>query len=455
MTHPLHILQLSASDRMGGAEKIAMTLFNGYRAQGHRSWLAVGQKTTTDPDIFLLDNDRSRSPWSRLCSAAARSLNPINRVKGIKRLQLLLRDTLGQPTRTARRNRGEEDFDFPATADLLNLPPQRPHLLHCHNLHSPTGYFDLRALPHLSKQLPVVLTLHDAWLLSGHCAHSFECDRWKTGCGQCPDLSIYPSIPRDATAFNWSRKKSLFEQSRLFITTPSQWLMDRVQQSILAPAIADAKVIHNGIDLDIFHPADPRAARAALNLPLDARILLFAANHIRSNPFRDFATMQEALRRVAHNWQGPPLLFVALGEDLPEEKIASATLRFVPFQKDERAVARYYQAADLYVHGTRADTFPTTVLEALACGKPVVASRVGGIPEQVNENQTGHLVPIGDPAAMASALLSLLTNDPKRQSMSDAAAQTAKDRFNRTRQIDQTLAWYQAVVVTGQPTTDN
>src|SRR5207253_206964 len=110
------------------------------------------------------------------------------------------------------------------------------------------------------------------------------------------DLSIYPAIPRDATAANWCRKRDLLARSRLHVITPSQWLMDKVQDSIVHPAVASAHVIPNGVDLTIFRPAaDRAAARHELSLPQDATILLFAANGIRSNPFKDYPTLRAAL----------------------------------------------------------------------------------------------------------------------------------------------------------------
>src|SRR5262249_33071397 len=122
---------------------------------------------------------------------------------------------------------GLEDFNYPATRALFRTPPDRPDIIHCHNLHG--SYFDLQLLPPLSQAFPVVLTLHDAWLLSGHCALSFDCNRWQTGCGECPDLSIYPAIKRDSTAYNWRRKRDILARSRLYVATPSRWLMDRVK----------------------------------------------------------------------------------------------------------------------------------------------------------------------------------------------------------------------------------
>jgi glycosyltransferase involved in cell wall biosynthesis len=335
--------------------------------------------------------------------------------------------------------KGHEDFDHPETSDLLKLTPEPPDILHCHNLHG--GYFDLRALAHLSHQTPTVLTLHDAWLLSGHCAHSFNCERWKTGCGNCPDLSIYPAIRRDATAYNWQRKAEVYKKSQLYVVTPCQWLMNKVDQSMLKSGIVASKVIPNGVDLTIFHPADRAETREELGLPQDVTILLFAANGIRKNIWKDYNTLQSALKEISKT--RAKILCIALGETTPPEHIGDVEIRFVPYQKDPQKVARYYQAADLYVHPTRADTFPNTVLEALACGTPVVASAVGGIPEQVVEEQTGFLVPVGDAHAMAERVLELLADKELRREMGERAADAAIRRFGLERMIEEYLTFYQ------------
>src|SRR5207248_4324578 len=136
---------------------------------------------------------------------------------------------------------GREDFHFPGTRRLLTLTAERPDVVHAHNLHG--GYFDLRALPSLSAQVPLILTLHDAWMLSGHCAHSFDCERWRTGCGHCPDLTIFPAIERDATAYNWRRKRSIYSKSKLYISAPSRWLMQRVEDSTLQLGAKECRVI--------------------------------------------------------------------------------------------------------------------------------------------------------------------------------------------------------------------
>jgi glycosyltransferase involved in cell wall biosynthesis len=401
-------------------------------------------------------------------SVAAKLKSLTGSVKGAGRFQHFIED-LSRPFSWLRRELGHEDFNFPGTWRLLDLAPEKPNIVHCHNLHGPFvpggGYFDLRVLHWLTQQVPVVLTLHDAWLLSGHCAHSFDCERWKIGCGHCPDLTIYPTIRRDATAYNWRRKQEIYAKIRLCVATPCRWLMQKVKQSMLAPAVVEGRVIPNGVDLSTFHPANTRMVRTALGLSPAAKILLFVANTIRRNIWKDYQTMRAAVAQVAERLHGHGVLFIVLGEDAPVERIGQAEVRFVPYQEYPKAVARYYQAADVYAHAARADTFPNTVLEALACGTPVVATAIGGIPEQVKglktldfgfqnshlngygiDGATGLLVPPGDAEAMAMAIEQLLNDEALRRQLGENAAKDARCRFGLERQVEAYLDWYQEII---------
>src|SRR5439155_26173269 len=142
-----------------------------------------------------------------------------------------------------------------------------------------------------------------------------------------------------------------------------------------------------------------------------------------------YQTIRAAIDLLVERFLQRDLLFIALGDDASAERIGRADVRFVPYEDDPEAVARYYQAADLYLHAARADTFPNTILEALACGTPVVATALGGIPEQIDDGRTGLLVPPADPAALAAAATRLLADPLLRATMSDLAARTARARF--------------------------
>ena len=450
MTERLRILQVNSNEISGGAQRVAWNLFRSYRARGHDSWLAVGQRLGNDPDVLPLSHGLSRSGWSRFWWSLHERCQSLDGNGRLSRWVQLA----AEPRAILDYCRGVENFHYPGTWNVLDMAPRFPDILNCHNLHG--GYFDLRALSWLSHQLPTMITLHDAWLLSGHCAHSLNCERWRIGCGQCPDLSIYPAVTRDATAFNWQRKLETYQKSRLYLVTPSRWLMEKVKESMLALAVAESKVIPNGVDLAVYHPVDRNAVRASLGLPQDGKILLFTANGIRANIWKDFRTLRSAISRVATSKPKRPLLFVALGENGSRERIGGAEISFVPYQSTPEAVASYYQAADIYIHAARADTFPNTILEALACGTPVVATAVGGIPEQVRtlaakgssvnsygvDQATGFLVSPGNVDELARRIEELLEDGELRKRLSINAAADARQRFDLERQVDAYLDWY-------------
>lgn len=451
----MNILQVNSSDGRGGAAMVALNLHLAYKQRGHHAEMAVGFKQSGLADISILPNARHAAHrWARFWwQVYARLLPYYGRFRGMPyRLNQLIHG-LAVPQKLAEDWQGIENFDFPATRHIISDRTARPAVLHLHNLHR--NYFDLRALPALSQQVPTFITLHDMWLLTGHCAHAFDCERWTIGCGSCPDLSIYPAIRRDATAMNWRRKASIFERSKLYVTTPSRWLMDKVQRSLMAPGIVEARVIRNGVDLTVFRSGDKGAARAKVNLPVDGLIVLVAANGIRRSPWKDYHTMRTAIGRVAERLAPQNILFIALGDAGPEERIGLATIRFVPYVTDRQAVAAYYQAADLYLHVSRADVFSLAVSEALSCGTPVVATAVGGIPEVVQSltdhpagggEPTGILTPPGDGETLANAIEELLKNPELRSQLGQNGLRESRRQLDFEQQVDAYLDWYAQIL---------
>lgn len=439
----MNILQVSTLDIGGGAEKIGLTRHYAYKARGHNSCLVVGYKKSCDPEILVIPNDAYSDPWKKLWRKIGNRVSSLaGKVRGAGRLGNFCY-MLGDIRHQIHLMLGIENLNFPASFHLFDLLPQKPDVLHFQNLHG--NYFDLRALPWLSQQVPVFLTLNDAWPLSGHCAHSFDCERWKTGCGQCPDLTIPPAIRRDASAYNWRRKRTIYRKSQLYISTPSHWLMQKVKQSLLAPLALESRVVHYGIDLSIFSPGDKQAARRELGIPMDGKILLFGANSIRQNRWKDYLTMRTAVSMLAEQTKNTKIYFIALGEDAPVERIGKVEIRFIPFQKDPHSVMQYFRAADIYLHAAKAEVWGLTITEAMACGTPVVATAVGGIPEQIEDGYTGFLVPPGDASAMAASVQMLLEDDALRQQMG-ARASVSAQRFGLERMVDTYLAWYQDIL---------
>jgi glycosyltransferase involved in cell wall biosynthesis len=440
------ILQVAPNDDGGGAESVARELHRAYRAAGLDAWLALGVDHDREPYTVAVPNTASRSAWARAVLGVAGLGDPASDSDLPAPVRRAAR-MLAEPGRYSRVLSGLEDFDAPGTSRLLGLTPLAPTLLHLHNLHG--AYFDIRQLPALSRQVPIAITMHDAWLLTGHCVHPMDCPGWLGECDPCPYLDRYVPIPRDRAAENRRIKRDALTGARVHIATPSKWLMAMVDKCGLAGLVAGARVIPNGVDTGVFRPGDRAAARARLGLPGDALIAVFSAISAKTNPFKDFATLETALPAIARGVSGRRLLLLAVGQSAPDARIEGADVRFVPFVDDDSVMADHYRAADLYLHPARAENFPLAVLEAIACGAPVVASDVGGIPEIVVDGETGLLVPVGDSAALAQAAVSLLSDADTRARFSAAGVARVAEHFTLALQVDRYLAWYDELLAAG------
>ena len=440
---PYSCLLVNKADIIGGAEKVVMNLLQAFRSRRHDCWLAVGYKMSNHPHVVQVPNERHRGPWTRIWYSAVRRWTGLDgTVDGLEPVTPFFK-WISTPSAWLNYIKGYEYFNFPGTRHLLDEIPLSPDLLHVHNLHG--EFFDLRYLPHLSRRFPLVLTLNDTWLLGGGCCHFFDCGKWKTGCGNCPNLTIIPALKRDGTVKNWRLRERVLKGMRFFVTTPSNWLMDKVKQSPLMRGMVQGKVIPNGVDLNIFHPFSLKTARKSLALPIEVPMVLAVAKNIRQNIFKDYGRMESSVIKAAAELN-TDVLFLALGEDGKEKKICRVTIHFIPFQNDPWTVARYYQAADVFIHAVRADTFPNVVLEAMACGKPVIATKIGGIPEQLNDGETGILTHPEDDATLTSGLVNLLRNDSLRIRLGGHAAEWARKKFNLDRQVDDYLALYEEII---------
>jgi glycosyltransferase involved in cell wall biosynthesis len=238
------------------------------------------------------------------------------------------------------------------------------------------------------------------------------------------------------------------------MAAPSKWLIDKAQRSLLAPAVAEFVVIPNGVDLRIFHPFDKHEAKASLKLSQSSPVVLFVANGGSKNCWKDFDLMISAIRRVGNRarCKTTKVTFVVVGESGQPEQFDGVELRRMGIIKTAKEMASIYNAADIYFHAAKEDTFPNAIIESLACGTPVVASAVGGIPEQVRgylaptktagslnafdqEEATGILFPAGEEKDAVSALELLLADDVLRIRLGANAAVDASRRFNLEQQV--------------------
>ena len=310
-----------------------------------------------------------------------------------------------------------------------------PDLIHLHNIHG--GYFQTNLLPKLSKTAPIVWTFHDMFPITGHCAHSFECEKWKTGCGNCERLDIYPSIKKDRTKFLWNYKNKIFNSTDFTIVTPSLWLKKCVEQSFLKNK--DIRLIYNGIDLENFQKRDKSEARKNLSLPQNKKIVLFSADGGIKNPFKGGEFVFDAFEKLKNR---NDILFLNIGGE--SEQKSDNWLDF-GYVKEPKIMAKLYSAADIYLFPTLAETFGMTIVEAMSCELPVVTFETGGVPEIVENNKTGSVVEYKNGEMLTSALEKLLDDDKLREKMSANAVQESK-KFSSERMSLEYLKLYEELL---------
>jgi glycosyltransferase involved in cell wall biosynthesis len=438
----MRILHVSTSDRGGGAEKLALELSTMARDDQHEAVLAVGHLQKKQDGVVCFNNDQYRRLWPGFWRARQNRYYSIGSPVGARLSGWLA--NLGEPWRWLQWHLGYEDFHYPGVESLIDRLPFSPDIIHLHNLHG--NYFDLRALKWLTGEYPVLLTLHDEWALTGHCAYTFDCQRWQTGCGLCPNLATYPALKRDGTRFNLDRKRDIYSQSRLYVSAASQWLIDRARRSVLSEAMIESRVIPYGIDLETFRPIEKKSVRARLNIPDEALVVVFVANRAVTNEYKDYSTLESSIRMVAADLLRWPVYFIAIGEEAPEVKMGSIVLKRYGYQTSPRDIAIFYQAADIYIHAARAEAFGLVIAEAMACQLPVIATDVGGISEVVDDQVNGYLVPKGDCRLMADRIVTLLKDRSLRHRMGEKAREKALQKYDRWRHYKDYLGWYRQII---------
>ena len=396
-----------------------MTVLNGFLALGLEAWLVAGSKTGEHPRVVSFHSSPFVDYQPYADPFVVRELERRRRVD---------------------RSLGLEDFNHPYTDRIVEMTGSAPDVVLCHNLHG--GYFDLRTLSRLSKRMPVALRLFDAWLQTGHCAYSLGCGRWQTGCGDCPDLAIPPAIARDSSAINLRRKQRVYEQSRLFVSAETRWMLDRAKRSVLAPAVVDWRHIPGAVDLETFTPGSREEARRELGLDGQAKVLLYVANQGSLNPYKDFETVRVAMERLRWMWPGERISLVVVGSQGVDEQIgANLMIRYAGRVTLEPRLAMFYRAANVLIHSAVEETFGNVVAEAMACGTPVVAASGGGVVELIEHGVTGLLLPPREPGRLAQAIAELLNDGARCEKMGAAAARAARRKFDAKVMIDHLTSW--------------
>ncbi|MGE5209470.1 MAG: glycosyltransferase [Alphaproteobacteria bacterium] len=293
------------------------------------------------------------------------------------------------------------------------------------HLHTVADWFDvpgwLETLPH---RIGVVISVHDMWHISGGCFLYRGCDQYRDTCTPCPILK--PPLNRLLAEDEHRRKLQAYQNHRVKFVANSRWLAGLAEQSPVVRTCGGARVISPGIDTTIFKPQDKMQCRRKLGLSEDAFVIVAGATSLTDKN----KNVQWLLEQVAQLSDRENLVVLLAGEGMVQIPI-TLNVRFMGGIPDRSERAALFGAADVFVSASLMETYGLTLVEAMSCATPVVAFRVGGIPEAVADGKTGILCEQLDTVELQRALEDLRRSAPLRQQLGTAASKIVLGRNDK------------------------
>jgi glycosyltransferase involved in cell wall biosynthesis len=403
------ILHLNLSDySASGGTGIGMyRLHQGLLRSGHPSKILCLVKQFQDDDTVYFDRSLPTKAIERLLQSAEKPL--------------ALRDS-------AR---------ILSTVNLRHHPLyQQADIIALHCIHE--NFLSYLGLPWLTQK-PTVFYIHDMWAFTGQCHYSYECDRWQTGCGNCPHLG---NLAWDNTRLEWRLKNWAYRHSRLHVVANSSWTLDRIQNSMLSRF--PSRHIPLGLDTEIYRPHDPIVCRELLGLPQDKKILMFGALGLKDWR-KGGDLLAAALRGLPDNIKAETVLVTMGRQEAVPGAVEMPTFHF-GFVESDRLKSYLYAAADVLLLPSRNESFGLVSTESLACGTPVVAFRVGGVADAVRHGVTGLLAAPENGMEFSDRIVQLLSNDALRHNLGQRGRDVAVKDYSLAVVTQRHLEFYQEAV---------
>jgi len=396
----MKVLQINSVCGIGSTGRIATDIHQILEAQGHESWIAYGRGEAIN------------------CSNTIKIGNKLDNYKHVALTRIFDLQGFGSVQATK---------DFIKEIEFLD-----PDVIHLHNLHG--YYLNIEILFNYLKRAnkPVIWTLHDCWSFTGHCSH-FDyvgCERWKIGCYNCPEKKMYPgSLLMDNSQKNYHSKKEIFTGIKnLTIISPSEWLAKEVKESFLGEY--PIQVINNGIDLNLFKPTEGEF-RKTYNLENKFIILGVASIWTERKGVNFFIELAKELTKDE--------IIILVGLTQNQKNKLPKNIIGITRTNNIKELAEIYTTADVFLNPTLEDTFPTTNLESIACGTPVITFNTGGSPECISE-ETGRVIEKSDLNSLKERIEYLKTNI--KMFNDDVLRKTAVSKYNKEDKYNEYISFY-------------
>lgn len=394
----MNVLHIVAGDLNGGAARGAYWLHRGLREIGVDSHLLTNSHETHGDD-----------------SVTSVCVGRRARVLGMVRAQLdVLPAELYRNKASGYFSTGLVGIDFRQSEAY-----RAADIIHLHWING--GLVNLRHLARINK--PVIWTLRDMWPMTGGCHYTMGCDRFTTGCGECRHLGSQSKV--DLSHLVWRRKRKYLPKA-LKLVGISEWLSGEARRSGLFMH-HDVRTISNAVDLSAFFPLDKRVARNLLGLDTTKTIVLCGSTSAK-DPYKSFGHYLRALDEL-----DPARYHLCFFGKLDARIAETLALRFdctsFGFLHDEISLRMVYSAADMFVAPSVMEAFGKTLVEAMACGTPVVCFDATGPKDIVTHQRDGFAATPFDPVSLAEGIDWVARHDDY-ESLRQRAIEKAHERFD-------------------------
>jgi glycosyltransferase involved in cell wall biosynthesis len=272
------------------------------------------------------------------------------------------------------------------------------------------GFFNLKSIDQLARLgKPIVFFMHDMWTFTGGCHYSFTCEKYTTGCINC---QVIPGEKRwDLSAKEFEKKLKLFKKyDNLYFSAPSRWLYECAKKALLT-INKPVFYIPNILDSTVYKPFDKKIAKQILNIDKDETVIAFGAVSVTS-PYKGWSYLQKAIELLQDYMDIEKTTLLIFGKD--GQEIANGIkfkTKFMGYLKDEYSTVLVYNAADVFIAPSLAETFGYTIYEALSCGTPVVGFDTGGIRDLIKHKVNGYVAKYRDANDIAEGIKFCLENN--------------------------------------------
>ncbi len=308
-------------------------------------------------------------------------------------------------------------------------------IVHLHLIHNTD--FDIQLLPVLSRLKPMVLTLHDAFFLGGHCIHHGVCDKWRTGCFDCQYPDIPFAIKTDTSAIRFLEKETAFQNADISLIVASRWMEDQVR---LSPVFQGKRIyrIPFGVDQNLFHPKDAAEAKEELGVPRDHLTIMFRAD---KSPFKGLDVIAQALHRAKFS---KPVTLLLVGQTgLMNEFRGHFNIKDYGWLTDDTQLAKLYQACDIFLMPSRQEAFGMMAIEAMSCGKTVLALNGTALPDVIQSPACGIAV---EESEFSATFQMLIDHPEEREKHGAASLRFAKEYYSIERYLSEMIRAYREIM---------